>query len=139
MMPGSKSTPDDQKEHLPKRGGRYRMEECSLGFQCGFPKIFDHPELGALKIDRLEFEYIIDDGQTEPDRRDCISKIYWFSIDNGFYEEIPIGIIHFAATDALEEPERWAKFIAYAEENSVEIPRKTIADYVRESQRRQAA
>lgn len=138
MMPGSKATPDDNIIYFPHRGGEYSLEEVSLGFdKWGNPKFFDHPELAAIRVD-LKFEYDIEAGEFEPSKGSCVIRIFWRCADNNVWEEIPIGVIHHAATDLLEEHERWAKFVAYAEENSVEIPRKTIADYVRESQRRAA-
>lgn len=135
MMPGSKSTPDDNVFRLPRRGGEYHLEECSLGCdRDGDPKLFDDPTIAAIRLE-LKFAYVIAQNETDPE----IDKIYWRCADNNVWEEILIGPIHHTATDLIAKPERWEKFLTYAKENSVEIPRKTIADYVRESQRRQAA
>lgn len=134
MMPGSKSTPDENIYRLPRRGGEYHLEEGSIGFENGVITFFEDPTKGAIRAE-LKYAYVICEDETDPE----VDRIYWLSADNAFWEEIPLGPVHYAATDRLEKPERLANFLTYTEENSVEIPRMTFADYVRESQRRQAA
>jgi hypothetical protein len=97
----------------PTRHGRFEMEEISLSTENGELKFFNHPELGAIRLE-LAVEYEVEDGE-EP-----VTKVWqWKCEANGFWEIIDCPAVELAADYLLEHDARLkAAFELHAAEKS---------------------
>jgi hypothetical protein len=97
----------------PTRYGRFEIEEISLGTENGELKFFNHPELGAIRLE-LAVEYEVEDGD-EP----TTVTWHWKCADNGFWEVIDCPALENAADYLLEHDARLkAAFELHAAEKS---------------------